>query len=139
MHTTSGTQERGSVLVEFVLLMPIMLLVLFGVLEVGFAFSVREGLVSAAAEAARVGTQSTCPRPSEAEVLDAARTTLESSGLDPSLATIDLENAGGESGTEFTAIVSYALQFPVIWNLLHPGWLDNGEIKMSVEIAAENE
>jgi Flp pilus assembly protein TadG len=132
--------ERGSAALEFALTMPVFLMVTAGVIEFGHAFQVRQNLVNAASEAARAGSQLTCPRPSDGEASAAAFASLSDAGLDPSLARIDLSNTGGDPGTDMSVTLAYDVYLPMLSNILHltnlgPG----GRLEVSVEVEAENE
>jgi Flp pilus assembly protein TadG len=130
---------RGSVAVEAAFSMPVLLMSLFGVLEFSQAFLVRQNLVLAASEAARAATQATCPKPTESEIEEYTKSTLASLGLSPSLATIDLDNTGGASGTDMVVNLDYQIEMPVLTSLfgIKPGSEGSGSI--SVHVEAENE
>ena len=131
--------KRGSITMELALATPMVVTVLFGTIEFGSAFVVYQNLVAAASEAARVASQSSCPRPDAARVLAAANEILRSTGLSPDLAQIELANVGGEAGTDVVVDVSYDVQFPVLSRLLNMTALSDGELALSVHVAAENE
>lgn len=133
-----GTREercRGAAMVDMALALPPMTLILFATIEFGHAFVIREELVSAAAEAARVGSAYSCPRPTEDEVMAAAYATMESAGLDTTQADIELSNAGGESGSNYTVDLTYPVEFPVLSNLTSLP----AAMELTVHVEAENE
>ena len=70
--------ERGAAAVEFALVVPLLLAILFGVISYGFMLSFRQGLSQAAAESARAAAVS-------AVTTDAARTASATSALDDAL------------------------------------------------------
>ncbi|GAB6987377.1 TadE/TadG family type IV pilus assembly protein [Nocardioides pyridinolyticus] len=70
--------ERGAAAVEFALVVPLLLAILFGIISYGFMLSFRQGLSQAAAESARAAAVS-------ATTTDAARTTAATSALDDAL------------------------------------------------------
>jgi Flp pilus assembly protein TadG len=132
--------ERGSAALELSLTMPIVFAVSAGVIEFGQAFNLRQNLVSAASEAARAGSQLTCPRPTEAEVRAAAAATLSAAGLDPSAARIVLGNTGGAPGTDMTVSLAYDMYIPMLSKVLNlPNVGPSAVMEISVEVAAENE
>ena len=55
-HAASDSRDRGSVAVEFALLLPVLLLILFGVIDFGRAISYQITLTQAAREGARVAS-----------------------------------------------------------------------------------
>ncbi|MFN2427172.1 MAG: TadE/TadG family type IV pilus assembly protein [Candidatus Binatia bacterium] len=138
-RNTTKENSRGSTALELSLAMPMMLAVTCGLVEFGSAFELRQKLVSVADEAARVGTQSSCPRPSQSEVLAATNAALAGAGLLPSLATVVLVNAGGESGTDMLVDVSYDARFPLLSTILNWTGLQEEALAVSVHVEAENE
>lgn len=50
-----GRRRRGSVAVELAVMAPLMFTMLFGIIEFGWLFSVRNALINAAREGARLG------------------------------------------------------------------------------------
>lgn len=131
--------SRGSATLELALSLPLMLTIGFGAMEFGRAFVVREMLVTAAAEAARVGSQSTCPPPTTAEVMAATTATLASSGLDANATKIELVNVGGASGSDLLVHLSYDVSLPVTSRLLDLPWVKDGMLTMDVQVSAEIE
>jgi len=131
--------SRGAAALELTLAMPLMLTLTCGMIEFGSAFNLKQKLVSAAGEAARVGSQASCPRATEEEVLAAARATLISMGLDPSLATFSFDNVGGESGSEMIVSVTYDALFPLLAKLGTLGSVSNDSVEVSVRLTTENE
>lgn len=63
--------ERGAAAVEFALVVPLLLLIVFGVISYGYLLSFRQGLSQAAAKAARAAAVSGAD--TEAEKVSAAR------------------------------------------------------------------
>lgn len=61
MRMTSRRDKGGQALVEFALIAPLLFLILFGIIQLGFMFGGQNGLSNAAREAARYG--STLPTP----------------------------------------------------------------------------
>ena len=60
--------ERGASVVEFGIVLPILLVLLFGVIEFGFLFYDKAMLTNAAREGARAGIVSRSPRLTEGEI-----------------------------------------------------------------------
>lgn len=130
---------RGSAVLEAAFSLPVLLLATFGVVEFGQAFWIRQNVVSAAAEAARVGSQASCPKATEAEIMEATWTTLEGMGLSPSMATIELANVGGTPGTDLIVDLTYEAEFPVLSKLMGLYSGDDGDMDVTVRVVAENE
>lgn len=55
MRIRGKKQKRGTVTVELAVVSPLMFAMLFGIIEFGYAFTVRHTMVNAAREGARVG------------------------------------------------------------------------------------
>ena len=75
--------ERGAELVEFVFILPVLLLVVAGIIDFGFLFQRYESLTNAAREGARVGI---LPGYQEADVISRVNAFVAAAGL-PVLAT----------------------------------------------------
>jgi Flp pilus assembly protein TadG len=69
--------ERGAAAVEFALVVPFLLLLVFGIISYGFMLSFRQAVSQGAAEAARAAAVS--PASADADKLAAARTALNDS------------------------------------------------------------
>lgn len=65
-------RERGATIVEFALILPIMLMVMIGVIELAVAFNRQQGLHAAAREGAREGSIPTSTQADIADRVDAA-------------------------------------------------------------------
>jgi Flp pilus assembly protein TadG len=79
----SGEPERGTAALELAILLPVLLTILFGIIDWGYVFYVDLSLTNAAREGARVGVTKTLgaqPGP-EAAARDKAEAYLESAGL----------------------------------------------------------
>lgn len=80
-----GTRAGGQGLVEFVIVMPFLVLLLFGALDLGRAFHAAISLTNSAREGARYGT--IYPDATDAEILAAVLAEAENSGIDLSTTT----------------------------------------------------
>jgi Flp pilus assembly protein TadG len=104
--------ERGSAVVEFALLLPILLLVLLALVQIGVLARDRLAL----AQAARAGAREAAITDSEPDVLAAA--TAAGAGLDPDRVRLTITRAGMR-GLPVTVSISYDV--PVAATLA--GWL----------------
>ena len=78
MRTMQGKKRRGAAAVEMAIVTPVLLTFLFGIIEFGWMFSIKNTLVNAAREGARFGAlEGTTVDEIEAVVVDA----LEPMGL----------------------------------------------------------
>jgi Flp pilus assembly protein TadG len=113
--------ERGAAAVEFALVLPVLLLILFGIIEFARAWNVRQTLTDAAREGARVAvvnnamvTPATLLQDSVRNVI---RNTAVRAGLD--LARLDVTMQGvGAAGASETAQVSLQYVYTPIVGLV---------------------
>ena len=94
------SHERGSAVVEFALLLPILLLLLLAFVQVGVL--ARDRLLLA--QASRAGAREAAVQPSEEEVSDAVR--AAAAGLDGDRIVVDVAWSG-ERGSPVTVSVAY--------------------------------
>ncbi|MEK7788130.1 MAG: TadE family protein, partial [Chloroflexota bacterium] len=90
--------EYGAAAVEFALLLPLLMLLLFGIVEFGLALHRQQVLATASREGARVGIRQTAPRPTSGDIERAARNVLTQAGVVG--AVVAVAGAGGVSGTD---------------------------------------
>jgi Flp pilus assembly protein TadG len=105
-------RERGSAVVEFALVLPLLLLLILAVAQVGVL--ARDRLLIA--QASRAGAREAAITDSEPAVLDAA--TRAAPGLDPARLRLTIQRTG-ERGAPVTVSISYDV--PVVAVLA--GWL----------------
>jgi Flp pilus assembly protein TadG len=94
-------REDGQSLVEFALVIPIFLLVLFAIVDFGMAFHAWITVTNSAREGARVGAV----RASSADIEQRVRDTATS--LDQANLSVGITNAGGLPGESVVVDVSY--------------------------------
>ncbi len=106
-----SSRPRGAAAVEFALVLPLLLTIVFGTIEWGYYFFTREIVINSAREGARAGTlQYTPPTSATAEAISTATSYLTSAGLAAARATISPAPAGGTCPTGSSCIrVQYAL------------------------------
>ncbi|MEO8261201.1 MAG: TadE/TadG family type IV pilus assembly protein [Pseudolysinimonas sp.] len=98
--------ERGAVAVEFALVFPLLILVLFGVVEYGAVYNAQLLVTGAAREAAREMAVTGNAGSATAAALTAAP------GLVPALTSGDIDFSGAcAPGTDVTVTISYAKPF----------------------------
>lgn len=56
LETPNGDRERGAVAVEFAFILPILVVLLFGIVQFGISFNRQQGIHAAAREGARLGS-----------------------------------------------------------------------------------
>ena len=87
ISSADPSAERGSTLLEFAIVTPILLLLLFGIIEIGLATYRLQGLHAASRDAARIGSY---PAMSQTDIEARALASLESTLLEtPPTITIE--------------------------------------------------
>jgi Flp pilus assembly protein TadG len=111
--------ERGAVLVEFILIAPILLLLLFGIIDTGHALFIKQIVTNAAREGARYGVVYADPKHSETEIQTAVTNYLTAYGMTPTT-TPTVTGAGGATGTPLTVVVTVTKTWWTLNYLLDP-------------------
>jgi|GEM_PF-478340 len=120
MTTSNPKKLRGMAAVEFGLVLPILVLLVFGIAEFGIAFY-REGVLAGAVrEGARRGIVATTPRATTAQIQQKVTDYLNGVGWDPGAAVVAVTRAGGASGSPLTVRATYPTSFAVLTKLM-PG------------------
>jgi Flp pilus assembly protein TadG len=114
--------ERGASAVEFAILLPVLLLILFGTIEFGMVMYSREVLTNASREGARAGIVQQVPKPTVGEIQNVVTNYLTGTGI--TMANVTFPNggvtgAGGVFPNNLTVAVQYRYDFfvPTILNL----------------------
>lgn len=94
-------QDRGAAMVEFALVLPILLLLVFGIIEFGRAYNVQTSLTAAARQAARVMALQN----NSAQAKSAAQSVATTLGLTISQISVTACASGGTT----TATVTYPM------------------------------
>jgi Flp pilus assembly protein TadG len=110
-------REDGAAAVEFAILLPLLLLILFGTIEFGLILYDREVITNASREGARYGIVAVSPRRTTGEIQGVVNTYLTNAGLTPGNATVNVTGAQGASGSDLTVSVIYPYDFLVLSNL----------------------
>lgn len=108
--------ERGAVAAEFAILLPILLTILFGIMEFGMMMYGREVVTNAAREGARAGIVQGPPKRTKTDILNIADTYLTGTGintLDVDFDTIG-EGLANPSTLTVTALYRYNFLIPYI-------------------------
>jgi Flp pilus assembly protein TadG len=99
----NGAPDRGATAVELALLLPVLLLLLFGIIDLGRALNAQITLTQAAREGARLAALS------EANVV--SRTQAAAIGLSGVTVTVTACPSGGAATSDATVQVSYPFTF----------------------------
>jgi Flp pilus assembly protein TadG len=106
-------KQAGASLVEFALLAPLFVVLLFGLVEFGLSIYDKGVITNASREGARYGVIYCTPRKTTAAIKTQVQSYLTKSGFSDT-ATINVTGAGGASGSTLTVSVSYPYHFQVL-------------------------
>ncbi len=112
--------ERGSVAVEFALLLPVFMMLLFGAMEFGMLMYGREVVTNASREGARAGIIQRVPTVTGGEMTTIATNYLTGTGISAADVVYSVPSSGGPTGNPVTlaATYNYRWLFPFIPTLL---------------------
>jgi Flp pilus assembly protein TadG len=102
-------REDGAAAIEFAILLPILLMILFGIIEFGFALYGKEVITNASREGARAGIVIGIPRPSEDQIKEVVSSYLTNFGWDAGKAEITVPTGPCE---EFSDPLQVELKYP---------------------------
>ena len=117
MQHLPSHKESGASLVEFAILAPIFVVLLFGLLEFGLAMYNKGVLTNASREGARFGVVYATPPRTSGEITGKVQEYLTKSGFTDT-ATINVTGAQGASGSPLVVAVSYPYNFQVLPNFV---------------------
>jgi Flp pilus assembly protein TadG len=132
MRRADGSQQGASA-VEFALLAPLFVALLFGIVEFGSVIYTKGMLTHASREGARFGVVYTIPRRSAAEIQAIVRNYLDTTGL-TNPATVAVTGAGGASESQLTVRVNYAYNFVVLSSVVNAFF--GGTLPTSIDLTA---
>lgn len=108
-------REDGAAAVEFAILLPLLMLILFGIIEFGLVLYNQEVITNASREGARFGIV-IGPRPTTGQIQGVVTNYLTNAGLNSGNASINVAGAQGASGSDLTVAVVYPYTFLVLPN-----------------------
>ncbi len=117
----AATRERGVALVEFGLVAPLLVAVLFGLLEFGLVVYSKGVLANASREGARLGVVLSTPRKTQEEITARVRDYLHRSAF-PGADQVPVHFPNwpaGVSGAPLTVKVEYSYTFQVLPKFVH--------------------
>ncbi|MFW6122729.1 MAG: TadE/TadG family type IV pilus assembly protein [Thermodesulfobacteriota bacterium] len=104
-------------MVEFAILAPLFVVLLFGLLEFGLAIYSKGMITNASREGARFGVVYSTPRKTDGEITSKVQEYLANAGFQDDV-NINVTGAQGDSGTPLTVNVSYPYNFQVLPNFV---------------------
>lgn len=118
MRTSNHKKQKGMAAVEFGFVVPVLMMLLFGIAEFGIAFYRQGVLAGAVREGARTGIVATSPRPTSGQIEDKVKSYLAGVGWDSAPAVVKVSGAGGASGSALTVEATYPTSLAVIKKLI---------------------
>ncbi|MBM4295189.1 MAG: pilus assembly protein [Deltaproteobacteria bacterium] len=109
--------SRGGAIVEFALVLPLFLVLLFGVLEFGLIIYYKGLITHASREGARRGATYSTPKHSNTDIQTWVQNYLTNQGIKAPF-TVTASGAGGDTGTLLTVRVDLTYQFLVLPQLM---------------------
>lgn len=103
--------ERGGVAAEFALLLPVLLTILFGIIEFGMIMYGREIVTNASREGARAGIVQGPPKRTGSEIKTIANNYLTGTGINPSDVTFTTAGEGLTNPNTLTVTGTYRYNF----------------------------
>ena len=116
-HRLRANDQVGASLVEFAILAPLFVMLLFGLLEFGLGVYNKGVLTNASREGARFGVVFTTPRKTAGEITAKVQEYLTKSGFTDT-ATINVTGAQGTSGSPLSVAVTYPYTLQVLPNFV---------------------
>ncbi len=105
--------EQGAVVVEFALFLPVLLVILFGIIELGSAWYYKQVMVNASRDGARFASLYSTSTPTDSDITAYVQSVLDGAGF-PGQATIAVTGAGGASGAQVSVDITSNYQLPVL-------------------------
>ena len=99
--------ECGAAAAEFALLLPVLLMILFGIIEFGMIMYGREVVTNASREGARAGIVQRTPPVTAGEITTVATSYLAGTGIALADVVIAVPTFGGATGTPVTVTATY--------------------------------
>jgi len=103
--------ERGVAAAEFALLLPVLLMILFGIIEFGMIMYSRELITNASREGARAGIVQGPPKRTEGEIIAIATTYLAGTGINTANVTFTVTGEGLANPNTLTVTATYPYSF----------------------------
>lgn len=129
--------DAGQALVEFALVATILLILIFGVVDMARAWNAYQVITDAAREATRTAVVND-DAVSQDSVVSVVQGALERASLDPSLATITFPDGFKTGrGNPTTVAVTYPWEFQLLGPLLD--WDGNGAVDLTTSFVMRNE
>jgi Flp pilus assembly protein TadG len=128
--------EDGAMAVEFALLLPMLVTLVAGTIDFGFALYSQEVITNASREAARAGIVIGDPRPTAGEITNVALTYLTNFGVSCTASCVSVTGAQGGSGDDLTVGVDLPYRYVML-----PGFIEGfvGDITLRATTTMKHE
>jgi len=103
--------EHGAAAVEFALLLPVLLMILFGIIEFGMIMYGREVVTNATREGTRAGIVQGPPKRTEGEIIAIATTYLAGTGVNTADVTFTVAGEGLANPNTLIVTATYLYRF----------------------------
>ena len=103
--------ERGAAAVEFGIILPVLMLILFGIIEFGMIMFSREVITNASREGARAGIVQSATKPTTGQIQAVVTNYLTGTGINPATVTIAVAGAGLTAPNTLSVTVTYPYNF----------------------------
>jgi Flp pilus assembly protein TadG len=107
--------QRGAAAAEFAILLPVLLTILFGIIEFGMIMYSREVVTNASREGARAGIVQGPPKRTEGEIIAIANNYLTNTGINPGNVTFNVAGEGLVNPNTLTVTATYPYSFLIPW------------------------
>ncbi len=140
MKLSRTDSQRGVAAVEVGLVLPLLLLTIYGIVEFGTAYYRQQVLTGAVRDAARAGVIGMGTKPSSSQIKQKVFTYLDGVGWDSSQATVTVTGAQGASGTSLTVEATYPTSLSLVAAFADSVEVDgNGNIQVGARVVMEIE
>ena len=112
--STTMKHERGSVAVEFAILLPLFIMFVWGAIEFGLAYYTQEVLTNATREGARAGIVQAVPKRTVTDIQSIVTAYVTTAGLSTTGLSTTVAGAGGAFPAPLTVTSTYPHRFSVI-------------------------
>ncbi|MEW6659124.1 MAG: TadE/TadG family type IV pilus assembly protein [Thermodesulfobacteriota bacterium] len=128
--------QRGASAVEFAIMAPLFIAVLFAIVEFGLILYTQSMLTHASREGARFGVVYCTPRRTTTEIQQVVQNFLNQCGL-TSTANVAVTGAGGGSGSNLDVAINYTYQYVVLSKILNSCYLGGVSLPSTLNLASE--
>ena len=120
-HKTTRTRQKAQAIVELALILPILLLLLMGIVELGRIFMAQHTITNATREGARIGS---LPSSTTSDAHSTVSTYMNAAGLSGDT-NVSMSNVGPTVNPGATTSVTVEHQLPILVGNLIPGLGDS--------------